>query len=286
MRRLAAFSFLLFAIVGGWAQTAPAVVPSLGSVSINDEGADATITWNLTGTPPFTCKWRRDGVLFSTTTATDTRATLVLPSVKLSDSCTWQIEVSNSVGAAVSDPRQMIVRPATAPSIRNHPFGTQGGNLFVNASGSAPLSYQWFRDGVAIPGATTLSGLAFAFSSGGQTVSGDYACEVSNRAGRVMSNVAQVRATPDMAPVIRTEPASRNIYPEPDISEISLSVGARGSPSPTYQWRKNGVTILGATASFLSLRKTDVGTPGDYVVLLGAGTITQWAYALPGELAA
>jgi UDP-N-acetylmuramate--alanine ligase len=26
--------------------------------------------------------------------------------------------------------------------------------------------------------------------------------------------------------------------------------------------------------------------PGDYVVLLGAGTITQWAYALPGQLAA
>jgi UDP-N-acetylmuramate--alanine ligase len=26
--------------------------------------------------------------------------------------------------------------------------------------------------------------------------------------------------------------------------------------------------------------------PGDYIVLLGAGTITQWAYALPGELAA
>ena len=27
-------------------------------------------------------------------------------------------------------------------------------------------------------------------------------------------------------------------------------------------------------------------TPGDYVVCLGAGNITQWAYALPGELAA
>jgi UDP-N-acetylmuramate--alanine ligase len=25
--------------------------------------------------------------------------------------------------------------------------------------------------------------------------------------------------------------------------------------------------------------------PGDYVVFLGAGNITQWAYALPGELA-
>jgi UDP-N-acetylmuramate--alanine ligase len=26
--------------------------------------------------------------------------------------------------------------------------------------------------------------------------------------------------------------------------------------------------------------------PGDIVVFLGAGSITQWAYALPGELAA
>ena len=26
--------------------------------------------------------------------------------------------------------------------------------------------------------------------------------------------------------------------------------------------------------------------PGDYVVFLGAGSITQWAYALPGELEA
>jgi UDP-N-acetylmuramate--alanine ligase len=30
----------------------------------------------------------------------------------------------------------------------------------------------------------------------------------------------------------------------------------------------------------------DLAKPGDYVVLLGAGSITQWAYALPGELQA
>ncbi len=29
-----------------------------------------------------------------------------------------------------------------------------------------------------------------------------------------------------------------------------------------------------------------VAKPGDYVICLGAGNITQWAYALPGELAA
>ena len=29
----------------------------------------------------------------------------------------------------------------------------------------------------------------------------------------------------------------------------------------------------------------DLARPGDYVVCLGAGNITQWAYALPGGLA-
>jgi UDP-N-acetylmuramate--alanine ligase len=28
-----------------------------------------------------------------------------------------------------------------------------------------------------------------------------------------------------------------------------------------------------------------IASPGDIVVCLGAGTITQWAYALPGQLA-
>jgi len=30
----------------------------------------------------------------------------------------------------------------------------------------------------------------------------------------------------------------------------------------------------------------DIAKPGDFVVCLGAGSITQWAYALPGELEA
>jgi UDP-N-acetylmuramate--alanine ligase len=30
----------------------------------------------------------------------------------------------------------------------------------------------------------------------------------------------------------------------------------------------------------------EIAKPGDTVVLLGAGSVTQWAYALPGELAA
>ena len=40
------------------------------------------------------------------------------------------------------------------------------------------------------------------------------------------------------------------------------------------------------SADTLAALVADMAQPGDYVVCLGAGSITQWAYALPAELAA
>jgi UDP-N-acetylmuramate--alanine ligase len=51
--------------------------------------------------------------------------------------------------------------------------------------------------------------------------------------------------------------------------------------------RKHGhrqVTALDSPEQLASLIEGLV-QPGDYVICLGAGSITQWAYALPGELA-
>jgi UDP-N-acetylmuramate--alanine ligase len=51
--------------------------------------------------------------------------------------------------------------------------------------------------------------------------------------------------------------------------------------------RKHGhrqVTALDRPEQLASLIE-GMAHPGDYVVCLGAGSITQWAYALPGELA-
>jgi UDP-N-acetylmuramate--alanine ligase len=44
------------------------------------------------------------------------------------------------------------------------------------------------------------------------------------------------------------------------------------------------VTALSNPAALAELIR-GIAKPEDYVVFLGAGTITQWAYALPGELA-
>ena len=51
---------------------------------------------------------------------------------------------------------------------------------------------------------------------------------------------------------------------------------ARGHRN-VYQDRRAG----GVGAAWFA----DIAQPGDIVVCLGAGTITQWAYALPGQLA-
>ena len=44
------------------------------------------------------------------------------------------------------------------------------------------------------------------------------------------------------------------------------------------------VTALTSPAALAEIIR-GIAKPEDYVVFLGAGTITQWAYALPGELA-
>lgn len=41
-----------------------------------------------------------------------------------------------------------------------------------------------------------------------------------------------------------------------------------------------------AAANKLASVVRDIAKPDDFVVCLGAGNITQWAYALPGELKA
>ena len=53
---------------------------------------------------------------------------------------------------------------------------------------------------------------------------------------------------------------------------------ARARPPPC-RWRCERPAAAGQMVKAIA-------RPGDYVVCLGAGSITQWAYALPGELAA
>lgn len=77
------------------------------------------------------------------------------------------------------------------------------------------------------------------------------------------SNIGQ--SLQPAAPVISSHPQSQSV----EIGgTIELSVTATGNPSPTYQWRKGGSNIGGATSPGLSIPNAQPGDAGSYDVVV------------------
>jgi len=82
--------------------------------------------------------------------------------------------------------------------------------------------------------------------------------------GGIKLNVTN-SATAATAPVITTQPASVTVTAG---DPVTFSVVATGTPPLTYQWRLNGLTISGATASSFSLNRAATGNAGTYSVIV------------------
>lgn len=134
------------------------------------------------------------------------------------------------------------------------PLGASG--VFrVAATGSDPMVYQWYVNGVGSP---LLVGRAITVAALPSTV-GDYYCVVSNEGGKATSAVA--RLSVQVAPPTVTLPPT-----------ISFDAGSTTSFGPTvtdaqspvtYEWFKNGVVVPAATSfsfSFPSVSAADAGT--------------------------
>jgi hypothetical protein len=69
---------------------------------------------------------------------------------------------------------------------------------------------------------------------------------------------------PAAAPIFTTQPAGRTAGPG---ESLTLSAGASGSPAPTYQWRKDGLPLAGATERTLTLSSVTPADAGTYDVV-------------------
>jgi hypothetical protein len=99
----------------------------------------------------------------------------------------------SACGGGGSDGGSMNASTQSAPVITGHPMSmaaTAGGTatFSVTASGDAPLSFQWLRDGTAIPGATIDSYTTPVLTTGDSGAT--FAVQVSNRYGNVTSSPA------------------------------------------------------------------------------------------------
>jgi sugar lactone lactonase YvrE len=179
------------------------------------------------------------------------------------------ITFTASNGISVNQTFILTVTPAVvAPSITTAPVGVavnqgQSTTLSVTASGTTPLSYQWSHNGASINGATSAT---VTLSNVQPADAGTYTVTVSNVAGSVVSTGAQliVNTTPAFTSQPRTQVALAG-------SAVTFSVSASGGASFNYQWRKNGVAILGATSSILTLNAVTVADAGNYDVIVSNG---------------
>lgn len=223
-------------------------------------GAAASMTVVATGNPTLTYQWYKNGVIMAGKTA----ATLTIATTILGDIANYFVRVSNGVD---------VVQSATvagdvqyAPVISSQPVDTEVGvntpsSFTVVAAGNpALLTYQWFKDGVAMSGKTAAT-LSFALTQ--LTDIADYHCVVTNAVGSTTSATASLMAGVLAAPTFVVEPGA-NITGVVD-GVVNLVTSAIGYPTPTYQWSKNGTPLVGETGATLNIPVATIGDTGTYV---------------------
>lgn len=228
---------------------APKIVTAPSPVSVNVSNT-ATFAVVASGSAPLSYQWLKNGSPIDGATG----AVLTLPQVLLADAGVYSVVVANAAGEVRSAEVTLGVAaptplpPATPPVIATQPTGLvvlagQGATFAIAASGSAPLAYQWQRNGVAVAGAT---GPILTLASAAAGDVGQYSVVVSNAAGSATSQVAGLVVTPvPGAPAITMQPANRSVI-EGQAATFTLAV--TGNPAPQCLWTRNSAAIDGATS--------------------------------------
>jgi DNA-binding beta-propeller fold protein YncE len=142
----------------------------------------------------------------------------------------------------------------------------------VVASGTAPLSYQWQKNGANISGATAASYTTPATTPADSGSS--FTVIVSNAATTTATSNAAILTVSSTAPSITTQP-------QPQIVQVgstaTFSVVATGTAPLAYQWSKNGVVIAGATAASYTTPATAPSDAGASFTVVVSNSVTPAA---------
>ncbi|MGB9470802.1 MAG: choice-of-anchor D domain-containing protein, partial [Candidatus Acidiferrum sp.] len=115
-------------------------------------GQTATFSVMASGTPPLSYQWYMD----TQKVGTNASAYTTLPTTSAENGVQIRVTVSNSMGSQSSAPATLTVVPASAaPNISSPPVSQtvtvgQTATFSVTASGTPPLSYQWYMGTQAV----------------------------------------------------------------------------------------------------------------------------------------
>ena len=250
----------------GTAQSTTATLTVNTNVSITAQSSSTTVcdgsspSFSITasGTAPITYQWYKDNTVISSAT----NNSLSLASVDTSDAATYYVIATNSCNSAQSN--QMILTVNESPTITTQPVSAtacagSSALLSVSATGTAPLTYQWYKASSTITGATSSSYLLGTTSS---TDAGSYYCVVTNSCGSQTSNSATLTVNDPVAISAQTGDSTKCVG-----ESMTFSVTATGT-SPTYQWYYNGTAITGGASASYTIASVTTTNAGDYYCIV------------------
>ena len=130
--------------------------------------------------------------------------------------------------------------------------------------GSAPLTYQWFKDTQPISGAT---GPALTIDPVLAADAGSYQLKVSNPISTdVASRIAVLTVTGTAVTI--TDPAQPADQAVVEGGSVTFNVVAAGSAPLSYQWFKGASPIPDATAASYTIPSVQASDAGDYHVIV------------------
>jgi hypothetical protein len=191
----------------------------------------------------------------------------------------YRIRIYDPANLPVSDTSRTSFSIAHPPAITTSPSNVTlcaGGSatFAVTATGTG-ITYQWRKNTTIIPGAT---GTSYSIPSAQSSDAGTYDVVVSGTCPPAITSAAAT-LTVNTAPRITTEPANMSACQgeSPQLKTVATGTGL------TYQWRRNGANITGATSASLTIPQAQPGDTGVYDVVV-SGTCAPPDTSVPATL--
>lgn len=181
------------------------------------------------------------------------------------------IEEHGLFGSLSAQPVVQALVPPTLTTLLQSQVVPLGSNVTFSiiATGTAPLSYQWFKDGLPLDDQT---GSSLVLAGAQEEDSGSYSVQVTNSLGTASSPSA--RLTVGSAPSFYMQPSSQTVSTD---ARVVLAAAATGLEPLFYQWKKNGTILPGQVRPSLILSRASTNDIGSYTVDVrnALGTITS-----------
>jgi endo-1,4-beta-xylanase len=250
---------------------------SVGSVAATDADAGTTLSdWRIAGGP--------SAALFSIASGTGELTVANSAGLNFTPGSVHEIHVT--VADALTTSAQVAVR-VVAPSANGLPliilnpatqavYEGEDATFTVEAVSTTALSYQWRKGGANVVGAT---GATLSIEDAQQSDEGIYTVVVTNSTGDVESSGAVLTVDTIQPPAITSQPLVQTAVVG---AQITFSVTATGYGPITYQWKRDGVNISGATGASYTISTVEASNGGSYTVVVTnpAGSATSNAAAL------